>query len=72
MKAEYDLSKMKRRRHPLREKVSRGDITLISLLDIPDREAKLAALEPDEREFILELFARRAANEVSKPFSQAP
>ena len=41
MKAEYDLSTMKRRGHPLRDKVSRGEITLINPLDIPNREAKL-------------------------------
>ena len=49
MKAEYDLSAMKRKGHPLREKVSRGEIVLISPLDIPNREAKLSALSPDER-----------------------
>jgi hypothetical protein len=54
VKSEYDLSKMKRRGHPLRGKVSRGDITLISPLDIPDREAKLAALPSDERAFVTE------------------
>ena len=52
MKAEYDLSKMKRRGHPLREKVSRGEIKLLSPLDIPDRESKLAALPPNERAFV--------------------
>ena len=36
MKAEYDLSTVKRKGHPLREKVSRGEITLLSPLDIPD------------------------------------
>jgi len=54
MKDEYDLSTMKRKGHPLREKVSRGEITLINPLDIPDREAKLAALSSDEREFVTE------------------
>ena len=54
MEAEYDLSKMKRRGHPLREKISRGEITLINPLDILDREAKLAALSPDERIFVTE------------------
>jgi len=46
VKAEYDLSKMKRKGHPLREKVSRGEITLTCPLDIPDKETKLAALPP--------------------------
>jgi len=52
--AEYDLSSMKRKGHPLREKVSRGEIVLMSPLDIPDREAKLALLPPDERAFVTE------------------
>jgi len=50
MKPEYDFSKMKRTGHPLREKVTRGEIKLTSPFDIPDWEAKLAALPPDERE----------------------
>ena len=62
MKAEYNLSKMKRRGHPLREKVARSEITLISPLDIPDREAKLAALLPDERAFVTE-FLKTLQNE---------
>ena len=52
MKAEYDLSKMKRKGHPLREKIARGEVTLINPLDIPDREAKLAALPPEDREIV--------------------
>ena len=67
MKAEYDLSIMKRRGHPLREKVLRGEITLISPLDIPDREAKLAALPPDESVFVTE-FLRTLQNE-KKPIT---
>ena len=62
MKDEYDLSKMKRRGHPLREKVSQGEVTLICPLDIPDREAKLAALPPDERAFVAD-FLRTLQNE---------
>jgi len=54
VKAEYDLSTMKRRGHPLREKVARGEIVLLSPLDIPDREPKLALLPPDERVFVTE------------------
>lgn len=54
MKAEYDLSTMKRKGHPLREKVSRGEVVLMSPLDIPNKEAKLAALPPDERAFVTE------------------
>ena len=52
MKTEYDLTTMKRKGHPLREKVSRGEIVLMSPLDIPNREAKLFALPPDERAFV--------------------
>jgi len=55
MKAEYDLSTMKRKGHPLRNKVSQGVLKLVSPLDIPDREAKLAGLAPDEREFVVKL-----------------
>jgi hypothetical protein len=62
MKAEYDLTKMKRRGHPLREKVARGEITLISPLDIPDREAKLAALPSGERAFVAD-FLKTLQNE---------
>ena len=52
MKAEYDLSTMKRKGHPLREKVSRGEIVLVNPLDIPNREAKLSTLPSDERRFV--------------------
>jgi len=45
---------MKRKGHPLREKVSRGEVVLMSPLDIPNKEAKLAALPPDERAFVTE------------------
>jgi len=64
VKAEYDLSTMKRRGHPLREKVSRGEITLINPLEIPDREAKIATLPPDERVFVTE-FLKTLQNEKS-------
>ena len=63
MKAEYDLTKLKRVGHPMQAKIDSGEIKLISILDIPERDKKLASLEPNEREFILELFARRSANE---------
>ena len=71
MKAEYDLTKLKRVKHPMQAKIDSGEIKLISILDIPNREEKLAALDPNEREFVLELFARRSANEFNKPFSQS-
>ena len=64
MKAEYDLTKLKRVAHPLQTKIDNGEVKLISIFDIPDREAKLSALEPDEREFVLDLFARRSEKKI--------
>ncbi|MCL2147419.1 MAG: hypothetical protein FWH52_06395 [Synergistaceae bacterium] len=58
MKVEYDLSTMKRKGHPLRNKVSQGEIKLINPLDIPDRESKLAKLTPEERELVNELLEK--------------
>ena len=55
MKAEYNLNIMKRKGHPLREKVSRGELRLINPFDIPNKESILAKLTPDEREFVIEL-----------------
>ena len=52
MKAEYNLNIMKRKGHPLREKVVRGELKLINPSDIPDRESKLANLTLEEREFV--------------------
>ena len=69
MKAEYDLTKLKRVKHPMQARIDNGEIKLTSIFDIPNREEKLAALDPDEREFVLELFARRSANEFNKPLS---
>ena len=60
MKEEYDLTQLKRIAHPMQAKIDSGEVKLISIFDIPDREEKLSALEPDEREFVLELFARRS------------
>jgi hypothetical protein len=59
MKIEYDLSTMKRKGHPLREKVSQGKIKLINPLDIPDRDSKLAKISFEERELITELLDKR-------------
>ena len=56
----------------MQAKIDSGEIKLISIFDIPNREEKLAALDPDEREFILELFAHKSAREFNKPLSQAP
>jgi len=69
MKAEYDLTKLKRVGHPMQAKIDSGEIKLISIFDMPDRDKKLAALEPNEREFILELFARRSVDELNKTLS---
>ena len=55
MKAEYNLDILKRKGHPLREKVRRGELKLINPSDIPDKEIKLAKLTPDEREFVTRL-----------------
>ncbi|MCL2446618.1 MAG: hypothetical protein FWD06_07625 [Oscillospiraceae bacterium] len=55
MKAEYNLLSMKRKGHPLRDKVERGDLRLINPLNIPDRDTKLAALSPEERELVVGL-----------------
>jgi hypothetical protein len=54
MKAEYNLNNMKRRGHPLRERVRRGEVKLVDPFDIPEAELaeKLAALDPGEREFV--------------------
>ena len=60
MKAEYDLTKLKRAKHPMQAKIDSCEVKLISIFDIPNREEKLAALDPEEREFALELFARRS------------
>jgi hypothetical protein len=60
MKAEYDLTKLKKAAHPMQAKIDSGEVKLMSIFDIPDRDKKLSALEPDEREFVLELFARRS------------
>lgn len=54
MKTEYNLDMMKRRGHPLREKVSQGEVVLVNPLDIPNREAKLSVLPYDERVLITE------------------
>jgi len=55
MKSEYDLDKMKRRGHPLRKKVSKGEIKLIKPTDIPNTENKIAKLTPDEREIAIKM-----------------
>jgi len=63
MKAEYNLNNMKRRGHPLRARVQRGEVKLIDPFDIPEAELaeKLAALDPNEREFV-EAYARRGGH----------
>ena len=53
MKAEYNFNTMKRKGHPLRKKVARGEIKLLKIVDIPDKEIKLAVLAPDERGLVV-------------------
>ena len=55
MKSEYDIGALKRRGHPLREKVMRGEVKLIDPFDISDEDFndKIAVLTPDEREFAI-------------------
>ena len=57
MKSEYNISKLKRKGHPLREKVKKGEITLLNPFDISDEDFnnKMAKLNPDEREFIINI-----------------
>ena len=64
MKAEYDLTKLRKVPHPMQVKIDSGEVKLISIFDIPDRDKKLSVLEPDEREFVLELFARRSNQKI--------
>jgi DNA-binding winged helix-turn-helix (wHTH) protein len=54
MKSEYDISTLKRKGHPLREKVIKGEITLTDPFDISDEEfnEKISALSLDEQEFV--------------------
>ena len=54
MKSEYNINTLKRRGHPLREKIKKGEITLLNPFDISDEDfnQKMAELHPDEREFI--------------------
>ncbi|MCL1994584.1 MAG: hypothetical protein FWG63_00085 [Defluviitaleaceae bacterium] len=55
MKSEYNISALKRRGHPLREKIKKGEITLLNPFDISDEDfnQKIAELNPDEREFLI-------------------
>ena len=64
MKPEYDINTLKRRGHPLREKVMRGEIKLIDPFDISDEDFnnKIAALTPDEREFAINIRNIRYVN----------
>ena len=62
MKTEYDLSIMKRRGHPLRKRLSQGELKLIKIVDIPDIDVKLTALTPDERELVVRLIELSDSN----------
>ncbi|MCL2049905.1 MAG: hypothetical protein FWG87_14380 [Defluviitaleaceae bacterium] len=54
MKAKYNISTLKRRGHPLSEKIRKNEITLLNPFDISDEDfnQKLAELNPEERGFI--------------------
>jgi hypothetical protein len=58
MKEFYDINKLKRREHPFRDKIKSGELKTRNYMDAPDAPAKIAALEPTERE-VLELFLQR-------------
>jgi hypothetical protein len=58
LKAEYDLSMMKRKGHPLREKISQGKIKLIDPFDIPDKESKLGKLSSEELKLVTEFLEK--------------
>ena len=63
VKAEYDLSTMKRKGHPLREKVSQGEIKLINIITVPNMESKLAKLTLEERNFVTGLLEPNEQNQ---------
>jgi hypothetical protein len=56
MKSEYNISTLKRRGHPLREKVKRGEIKLLDPFDISEEEfqEKIKLLDDEQREYVLE------------------
>ena len=57
LKPEYNTDTLKRKGHPLREKIKRGEITLSNPFDISEDEFndKMAALNPEERELIINM-----------------
>ena len=60
MKSEYDISALKRRGHPLREKVKRGEIKLMNPFDISDEEFndnKVCKLERGKIKWIMYIMA---------------
>ena len=72
MRAEYDINTLKRRGHPLREKVKRGEIKLTNPFDISDEEFndKIFALTPEEREFIINIRNVKYTNEKKENYSK--
>ena len=66
MKTEYNLSTMKRRGHPLRDKVSRGELVLINPLDIPNKDAKVSMLPPDEQTLVIKFLETFNKKKTSK------
>jgi hypothetical protein len=49
---------MKRKGHPLREKISQGKIKLINPFDIPDKESKLEKLSSEELKLVAEILEK--------------
>ena len=67
MKDEYDFSKMRRRAHPLQDKIDKGELKLVSPLDITEEEfnVKISLLDPDTRDTVIKLRQKRMRKQVS-------
>ena len=66
MKAEYNIASMKRRGHPLRKKISKGEIKLVDLFNVSDNEfnEKLASLPLDEKELVIAVRKRKTSTGI--------
>ena len=64
LKPEYNIDMLKSRGHPLREKIKKGEITLLNPFDISSEEfnKKIAELNPDEQDFIINIRNIKYAN----------
>ena len=67
MKSEYDIRNLKRRGHPLREKIMRGEIKLIDPFDISEEEfqEKIKFLDEYQREYALEQWKERKTKNIT-------